>query len=141
MLAKVGISVDLAVAPVGEHFAKLRERRTDFYMLGWGTQTFDSHTHFVYLYRSDGQYNATGYANPRVDELIDTIGTAAVTYARDALIEEVWRTVLADVVVVPLHHQVMVWALRDRLELRIDSIDFPRFRLARLKTAAADSNP
>jgi hypothetical protein len=64
-----------------------------------------------------------------------------VTHARDAMIEEVWRTVLADVVLVPLHQQVMVWALRDRQELPIDSIDFPRFRLARLKTAAAGSNP
>jgi peptide/nickel transport system substrate-binding protein len=91
----------------------------------------------VYLYRSDGAYNATGYANPRVDELIDTIGTASVTYARDALIEEVWRTVLADMVVVPLHHQVLVWALRDRLELPVDALDYPRFRLARLKGPAA----
>jgi hypothetical protein len=40
---------------MGEHFAKLRERRTDFYMPGWGTQTFDSHNQFFYLYRSDGQ--------------------------------------------------------------------------------------
>ena len=37
MLAKIGITVDLAIAPMGEHIAKLRERRTDFYMLGWAT--------------------------------------------------------------------------------------------------------
>jgi peptide/nickel transport system substrate-binding protein len=141
MLAKIGIIVDLAIAPMGEHIAKLRERRTDFYMLGWATTTFDSHNHFVYLYRSDGQYNATGYVKPRVDELIDTIGTTMVTYARDAMIEEVWRTVLADVVVVPLHHQIIVWALRDRLELPIDALDLPRFRLARLKGPAAGSSP
>jgi peptide/nickel transport system substrate-binding protein len=139
MLAKIGVTVELAIAPMGEHIAKLRERRTDFYMLGWGTQTFDSHYHFAYLYRSDGQYNATGYA--RVDEQIDAIGTELVTYARDAKIEEVWRTVLADVVVVPLHHQVMVWALRDRLELPVDALDLPRFRLARLKTEAAGASP
>jgi peptide/nickel transport system substrate-binding protein len=141
MLAKVGITVDLAIAPMGEHIAKLRERRSDFYMLGWGTQTFDSHYHFAYLYRSDGQYNATGYADPRVDELIDAIGTELVTYARDAMIEEVWRTVLAGVVVVPLHHQVMLWALRDQLELPVDALDLPRFRLARLNGPATGSSP
>jgi peptide/nickel transport system substrate-binding protein len=141
MLAEVGITVDVAIAPMREHIAKLRERRTDFYMLGWGTQTFDSHNHFVYLYRSDGRYNATGYAKPHVDELIDTIGTTLVTYARDAMIEEVWRTVLTDVVVVPLHHQVMVWALRARLELPIDGLDLPRFRLARFKGPLAGSTP
>jgi peptide/nickel transport system substrate-binding protein len=110
-------------------------------MLGWSTQTFGSHNPFVYLYRSDGAYNATGYANPRVDELIDAIGTAPVTYARDALIEEAWRTVLAEVVVVPLHHQVLVCALRDRLELPVDALDYPRFRLARLKTPTAGASP
>ena len=140
MLDKVGITVDLAVAPMGDHIAKLRERRTNFYMLSWGGR-FDSHNHFVYLYRSDGQYNATGYAKPRVDELIDAIGTELVTYGRDAMIEEVWRTVLADVVVVPLHHQVMVWALRDRLELPMDALDFPRFRLARLSGPSPGQSP
>ena len=79
--------------------------------------------------------------HPRVDELIDAIGTELVTYARDAMIEEVWRTVLADVVVVPLHHQIMVWGLRDRLELPIDALDLPRFRLARLKEPAAGASP
>jgi peptide/nickel transport system substrate-binding protein len=139
MLAKVGITVDLAIAPMGEHIGKLRGRRTDFYMPGWAPSTFDSHNPFAYLYRSDGDYNATGYA--RVDEQIDAIGTELVTYARDAAIEEVWRTVLADVVVVPLHHQVMVWALRDRLELPIDALDLPRFRLARLKAPTTASRP
>jgi peptide/nickel transport system substrate-binding protein len=141
MLAKVGIAVELAIAPMGEHIAKLRERRTDFYMLSWGGAAFDSLNHFVYLYRSDGQYNATGYANPRVDELIDAIATELVTYGRDAMIEEVWRTVLADVVVVPLHHQVMVWALRDRLELPMDALDYPRFRLARLADPPPGEKP
>ena len=132
MLANVGITVDLSVAPMGEHIAKLRERRTDFYMLGWGTadvrfpQPLSSTS-------TGATASTTRPATARVDEQIDAIGTELVTYARDAMIEEVWRTVLADVVVVPLHHQVMVWALRDRLELPIDALDLPRFRLARLK--------
>ena len=73
-----------------------------------------------YLIRSDAPYNATGYANPHVDDLIDTIETALVTYARDALIEEVWKTVRDDIVYVPLHHQVIVWAMRDQLDLPVD---------------------
>jgi peptide/nickel transport system substrate-binding protein len=139
MLADVGITVELVIATMGEHIAKLRDRQTDFYMLGWGTQTFDSHYHFAYLYRSDGQYNATGYG--RIDGLIDAIGTELVTYARDAKIEEAWRTILADVVVVPLHHQIIVWALRDRLKLPVDALDLPRFRLARLAGPSPGQSP
>ena len=55
-----------------------------------------------------------------------------VTYARDALIEEVWKTVRDDIVYVPLHQQVIVWAMRDQLELPVDPWNLPRFRLARL---------
>ena len=62
MLANVGITVDLAVAPMGEHIAKLRERRTDFYMLGWGRRRALPTTICLPLPERDGQYNATGYA-------------------------------------------------------------------------------
>jgi peptide/nickel transport system substrate-binding protein len=55
-----------------------------------------------------------------------------VTYARDAMIEEVWTTVRDDIVLVPLHQQVIVWAMRDRLDLPVDPWNLPRFRLARL---------
>ncbi|HEX6112232.1 MAG TPA: hypothetical protein VFZ10_07995, partial [Geminicoccaceae bacterium] len=66
------------------------------------------------------------------DSLIEAIATTLVTYARDAMIEEVWKTVRDDIIYVPLHHQVIVWAMRDVLDLPIDSSNQPRFRLARL---------
>ena len=115
-----------------EHFPMIKGRQTDFYMLGWGPGPFDSQFHFGYLIRSDAPYNATGYTNPRVDDLIDAIETALATYARDAMIEEVWKQVRDDIVYVPLHHQVIVWAMRDELELPVDPSNQPRFRLARL---------
>jgi peptide/nickel transport system substrate-binding protein len=140
MLGKVGIRVELAIGPMREHAPKVQQRRTDFYMLGWGT-AYDSYDQFVALYRSDGPYNGTGYADPGVDRLIDAIGAEMVTYARDALIEQVWRRVLGEVVYVPLHHQVLVWALRDGLELPIDPQDWPRFCLARFKGLSSGLSP
>jgi peptide/nickel transport system substrate-binding protein len=135
MLGDVGIRVTVAARPMREHSPLIKNRATDFYMLGWGTSTYDSLAHLKYLVRSDGLYSATGYANPQVDDLIDAIETALVTYARDAMIEEVWKTVRDDIVYVPLHHQVIVWAMRDELELPVDPQNVPRFRLARLERA------
>jgi peptide/nickel transport system substrate-binding protein len=132
MLNEVGIRVSVAARPMREHFPMVGNRETDFYLLGWGTGYFDSNEHFSYLIRSDAPYNATGYANAHVDELIDTIKTALITYARDALIEEVWKTVRDDIVYVPLHQQIIFWAMRDRLDLPVDAQNLPRFRLARL---------
>jgi peptide/nickel transport system substrate-binding protein len=85
------------------------------------------------LAHSDSLVNATGYANPRVDELIEKIETEIVTYARDAYLEEAWRIVTDDIVYLPVRHSVTVWAMRDRLEIPVDPWGIPRFRLARLK--------
>jgi peptide/nickel transport system substrate-binding protein len=139
MLGEAGIRVIVAARPMREHSPRITNRETDFYMLGWGTGTFDSLFHFNHLIRSDGPYNATGYANRHVDDLIDAIRTALVTYARDAMIEEVWKTVHDDIVYVPLHQQVIVWAMRNELELPVDPQNQPRFRLARLNPAQPDS--
>jgi peptide/nickel transport system substrate-binding protein len=135
MLGQVGIHVTVAARPMREHYPMIKKRETDFYMLGWGQTAYDSLEQFNYLIRSDGPYNATGYANPRIDDLIDAIQTALVTYARDALIEEVWKTVRENIVYIPLHHQVIVWAMRDQLELPVDPSNQPRFRLAWLNPA------
>ena len=132
MLGRVGIAVTVDAAPARRHFPKITGRRTDLYLLGWFTATFDAQLNFATLVRSDAPYNATGYANPRVDGLIDAIGTELSSPVRDALIEQVLRAVRDDIVYVPLHQQVLVWALRDGLELPIDAGDMPRFRLARL---------
>lgn len=56
-----------------------------------------------------------------------------VTYARDAMIEEVWNIVLDDVVYLPLHHQVIVWAMRDNLNVPVDPFYAPNFREARFR--------
>ena len=37
------------------------------------------------------------------------------------MIEEVWKMVRDDIVYVPLHRQVIVWAMRDGLELPVDA--------------------
>jgi peptide/nickel transport system substrate-binding protein len=135
MLGEIGIRVTVAARPMREHLPMIEKRETDFYMESWGTSTYDSLEHFDYLLRTNGPLNATGYANPRVDDLIEVVRTALVTYARDAMIEEVWKMVRDDIVYVPLHQQVIVWAMRDQLDLPVDPQNVPRFRLARLNPA------
>jgi peptide/nickel transport system substrate-binding protein len=135
MLGRVGIRVTVDARPFREVFPKIAKRQTDFYLFGWFSSTFDAQTNFLNLIRSDAPFNATGYANPRVDGLIDAIGAEVSTYARDAMIEEVWRTVRDDIVHVPLHQQPLAWAMRDMLDLPVDAGDVPRFRLARLREA------
>jgi peptide/nickel transport system substrate-binding protein len=132
-LDEVGIRVMVDARPKEVHFAKLFERQTDFYLLGYLTPSFDSALHFRELYHSQaGRWGATGYANPALDQLIERIDATLITYARDALIEEAWHMILNDIVVIPLHRQVIVWAMRDGLELPVSPLNSPTFSRAKL---------
>ena len=53
---------------------------------------------------------------------------------RDALIEQVWRKLLADAVVVPLYRPTLLWAMRDWLDVPINSINYPLFWEARVRS-------
>jgi peptide/nickel transport system substrate-binding protein len=89
------------------------------------------------LFHSRGSlFNATGYSNPALDDLLGQVETTLVTYARDALLENAWRLALADVVYVPLYVQYGIWAKRTALELPIDVSQALQFRYARLNGSA-----
>ena len=130
-LQEVGIAVTANPQPKQIAWAKFDNRESDFWFDGWAT--IDSGLIFNYHYRTNGSQNAAGYSNARVDELIDRIDTETITYARDAMIEEVWKIVLDDIVYIPLHQQMIVWAMRENLDLPVYPFNYPIFREARFK--------
>jgi peptide/nickel transport system substrate-binding protein len=133
MLGKIGIKVKLVAQSKSLHFPKITNKGSDFYMLGWGVPTLDSAYVFSYLYQKDGQWNATGYDNPQVNDLAKAINVETNLPKRDEMIAEVWKIVNDDAVYIPLHHQVIVWAMKKNLELPIDAQDSPQFRFGRIQ--------
>jgi peptide/nickel transport system substrate-binding protein len=136
-LQETGIRVDVALQPPSEVGQKIQTHATDFFW--WGhTEPFDSIWPFKARYRSDAEFNGTGYADSEVDTLIDQIDGQMVTYVRDTLIEKVWRKVLGDVVYVPLYRPINAWALRADFDLPISIMvgGLPDFRDARYTTPA-----
>jgi peptide/nickel transport system substrate-binding protein len=130
-LKEVGITVTANPQPKVAAWAKFDNRETDFWFDTWST--LDSQLIFDYHYRTSGSQNAAGYSNGRVDGLIEKIDREMITYGRDAMIEEVWKIVLGDIVYIPLHDQVIVWAMRDNLEVPVFPFNRPLFREARLR--------
>jgi peptide/nickel transport system substrate-binding protein len=135
MLGKVGIKVDVVDQSDTELSRKIASHDTDLYIRSIGHGTLDSLDAFKLLYRSGTRNNvsAAGYSKPQVDELIDTLDAAEVTYARDAHIEQIWRIVLDDIVYVPLFHIKWAWAMRDELDLPIHPYLYPIFRYAHIR--------
>ncbi len=133
MLAKIGIKVNLEATPKSQHFPKIKKRTTDFYLLGWGVPTLDSHYVFTRLLQSDGSWNAGGYSNARVDELTNSIATETDLAAREEMIAEIWNTVRSEIPYIPIHHQVLAWGISDKIEMPISSDDQFRPRFAVMK--------
>lgn len=133
MLAKVGVKVNLDAIPKAQHFPKIQKRETDFFMLGWGVPTLDSHYVFSYLLDGKGSWNATGYDNARVNEITSAITTEIDIDKRTALIGEAWDLVKADIPYVPIHHQVLAWGISDKVDIPISADDAFRPRFAVMK--------
>jgi peptide/nickel transport system substrate-binding protein len=130
-LHEVGIIVSPNPVPKSVAWAKIDNRESDFWFDNWGT--IDAQILFAHYYRTGDRGNVTGYSNPQVDELIGKIDSTMITYARDAMIEDVWKIVLDDIAYIPLHHQLIVWAMRDNLDLPVYPFNRPIFREARFK--------
>jgi len=129
MLAKVGVDVKLEAIPKAQHFPKIQNRVSDFYMLGWGVPTLDSHYVFSYLLDVEGSWNAVGYNNEKVNEITKAISSETDLDKRTMMIDEAWTEVRNDMPYIPIHHQVIAWGMSDKVDAPIAADDAfrPRF--------------
>ncbi len=134
MLGKIGIKVTLSAIPKTLHFPKIKKRETDFYMLGWGVSTLDSHYVFNYLVKGGDQgWNGTGFDDAETNATIDAIEKEVDFPKRDAMIAKVWQKARDEVNYLPLHHQVIVWAMSDKVDIPIVADDGVRFIYTKFK--------
>jgi peptide/nickel transport system substrate-binding protein len=133
MLARIGIKVKLDAQTMALHTPKLQKRESDFYLLGWGVPTFDSHYVFNFLLSSKGTWNAGSYKNDKVDALTLVMSGETDLKKRDAAIAEAWKIVADDVAYVALHHQLLAWGLKKTIDFPIAMNDQPQFRYAVMK--------
>ena len=123
MLAQVNIKVRVNAMPRSQWLPKIQNFDTSFYMLGWGVPTFDSqyalqsllHTHVPKS--ADGDYNLGKYSNAKVDAAIDRLKTEVDPAKRAALARETTQIHMADVGHIPLHFQVIPWAMRSNVSV------------------------
>ncbi len=133
-LGRIGVKVTLASRPYAQHSPLIVDRKTDFYLFGWGVPTFDSAYNFNDLVHTRegryGAYNPTGYSNPEVDKKIESLGTEIDAAKRDATIDELWKLVKAEHLYLPLHNQVGAWAVRDKFNLEHQPDNSPKISRA-----------
>ncbi|MBL6782889.1 MAG: ABC transporter substrate-binding protein, partial [Alphaproteobacteria bacterium] len=132
MMARIGINVTLDAKPKAQHFPIAKSGDSDFYMLGWGVPTFDSHYIFNFLVHTKtddrGSWNPTGYSNADVDAMIVSLESETDLAKRDATIAKIWAEVQDAQIYLPIHNQVLNWGMRDDIVFDVQPEDQPHFQ-------------
>jgi peptide/nickel transport system substrate-binding protein len=137
MLGKIGITVNLDAKPKAQHFPLIENKTTEFYMLGWGVPTFDSHYIFNFLVHETagdrGSWNNTGYANSEVNEMIVSLESETNLRKRNSTIEDIWKQVQEDQVYLAVHNQVLNWGMKEAIQFDVQPEDQPHFKYMEIK--------
>jgi peptide/nickel transport system substrate-binding protein len=119
-LANAGIRVDLRVLPDTEILPGLRKHQYTFYLSRIGSPTGDASDvtdnclHSLDPAKRYGVMNYGEYKNPEVDKAIEESARIPQLEKRRNLIQSIMRTVMEDVVWVPLYIDQDVFAIDQR---------------------------
>ena len=122
MWAKVGVKAKLRTLPLVTYFPMIQRHEASIYMLGWGVPTFDALYSLQSLVRTvgaggDGNYNVGRYSNPQMDALIERVKVETDQKHRNELIERALVLEHQDVSHLPLHNQVIPWAMKSNIDV------------------------
>ncbi|WP_299019661.1 ABC transporter substrate-binding protein [uncultured Tepidimonas sp.] len=122
MWAKIGVKAKLRTLPLVTYFPMIQRYEASIYMLGWGVPTFDALYTLQSLLRTpgpggDGNYNVGRYSNPKMDAIIDRAKTETDPYIRPRLLTEALQLQNDDVAHIPLHNQIIPWAMKKSIDV------------------------
>jgi peptide/nickel transport system substrate-binding protein len=119
LLTRAGIQTRVEAAPMSAFLGRVRKEETGFALLGWGSFAADlSLRSLVATPNADkgyGAWNWGRYANPKVDALMEQALGSVDRSKREALAREGNTLAMQDLAFIPLHHQVVSWAMRANL--------------------------
>jgi peptide/nickel transport system substrate-binding protein len=122
MWAKVGVKAKLRTLPLATYFPMIQRYEASIYMLGWGVPTFDALYSIQSLVRSvgaggDGNYNVGRYSNPQMDALVERTRKETNLTLRTELLTKALQLQNDDVAHIPLHNQIIPWAMKQNVDV------------------------
>jgi peptide/nickel transport system substrate-binding protein len=116
MFSRVGITTKVEAMPLSVYLRKGRNREFALALLGWGSLAADLALRSLAATpneeRGMGAWNWSGYANPALDTLItQSLGTVDPA-KREALARNASAVAARELAFIPLHHQIVTWAMK-----------------------------
>ena len=117
MWARIGLNVKVETMPKTQYFQKVQKMDVSAYMIGWGGAVQDAIFTLKPLMHSRdsqgaGDDNYGNFKNPELDPLIDAADQEMDPAKRQALIDRAVKIVQDEVLILPLHRQVIPWVTR-----------------------------
>jgi peptide/nickel transport system substrate-binding protein len=117
MWAKIGLNVRVEAMPKTQYFQKAQKLDVSAYLLGWGGGTQDALTTLKSVMhsrddRGSGDGNYGDFRNADLDRQIDIVETEMDMAKRQEAVNKSIQILQDEVLVIPLHRQVIPWASR-----------------------------
>jgi peptide/nickel transport system substrate-binding protein len=122
MWSRIGVRAKLRTLPLVTYFPMIQRYEASIYMLGWGVPTFDALYSLQSLVRTvgtggDGNYNVGRYSNPRMDVIVDRVKVETDLLVRNRLLTEGLQLSNDTVSHIPLHNQIIPWAMKKSVDV------------------------
>ena len=118
MWTRIGVRTRVEALPSSTYFSRAARDEFSVGLLGWGTGTGEADSPLSSLVatrnreRGRGASNNSHYSNASLDALLDqALGTLDLS-ERERLYRDATGIAMRDVAIIPLHHQVNLWATR-----------------------------
>jgi peptide/nickel transport system substrate-binding protein len=137
MLSRIGIAARVETMPISVYLGKARAGEFAFAMLGWGSFSGDLALRALVAtpdaQKGAGTWNWSHYSNLKVDALIEQAFATVDEKKREALAQDAMTLAMKDNAVIPLHHQLVSWAMKKPLAYaaRTDEFTFAHHVRAR----------
>ena len=128
MLTRIGIVTKVEAMPLSVYFGKARNREFAVALLGWGSRAADLALRSLAMTADAGKgygtWNWGGYSNPKLDQVVLQSLGAVDPQEREALARTASAIAANDVAFIPLHYQVVTWAMRGNLSYAARTDEF-----------------
>ncbi len=122
MWSRVGLNVKVDAMPKAQYFQRTPKKEFSAAMQGWGDNNRDAMFTLKPLYHSlnekgAGDTNYGNFRNAELDDLIDRAEVEMDAAKRQSLINQAVEVMQREVLVIPLHRQVIPWVTSTKVKL------------------------
>ena len=132
MLNRIGIKAQVDAMTAATFFDKRTKREFGIWLAGWGADTGEMSNPLRALAATPdpkvgfGTTNPGGYSNKEMDALLTKALTTVDDAARNEMLAQGSRMVMADFGVIPLHFEVTTWAFKKGLNYLAQTNQYTR---------------